>query len=61
MKPNKSNYPETLDGNSNLYQVEDALKVHLGLDYYPGNTSIMADSDVSNFPPYGIIHFGRSV
>lgn len=55
MIPQGSNYPEMLDGDENLYLVHDALKVPLGFDYYPGNTSIMADGDLRRFPLSGII------
>lgn len=52
---NASNYPEQLDNDENLYLVYDALKIPLGTDYYPGNTSVLADGDISKFPPSGII------
>jgi PKD repeat protein len=55
MIPQGSNYPETLDNDANLYSVKDALKVPLGFDYHPGNPSILADGDLTRFPPSGII------
>lgn len=53
--PQGSNYPEALDNDTNLYLVHDALRVPLGFDYYPGHTNIVADGDISRFPPSGII------
>lgn len=55
MIPQGSNYPEALDTNDNLYQVQDALRVPLGFDYHPGSASILADGDLSRFPTTGII------
>ena len=55
MKPVASKFPEAIDSGDDLYLVADALKVPLGFDYYPGNTSIIADGDISKFPPSGII------
>lgn len=52
---NASNYPNQLDNDENLYLVYDALKIPLGADYYPGNNSVLADGDISKFPPSGII------
>ena len=50
-----SNYPNQFDNDENLYLVYDALKIPLGIDYYPGNDSVLADGDISKFPPSGII------
>ncbi len=52
---NVSNYPNQLDNDENLYLVYDALKIPLGIDYYPSNDSVLADGDISKFPPSGII------
>lgn len=51
----RSKYPKELDDDTNLYLVHDALQVPLGFDYYPGQTTIVADGDISKFPPSGII------
>jgi PKD repeat protein len=48
-------YPKEFDSDDNLYLAVDALRASLGFDYYPGNTSIIADGDISRFPPSGII------
>jgi PKD repeat protein len=50
-----SNYPATFDTNNNLYLVRDALKIPLGADHHPGQNLIIADGDISKFPPNGII------
>lgn len=49
------NYPTALDNDTNLYLVHDSLKAKLAEDYNPGDTSIIVDSDLSKFPPTGII------
>lgn len=48
-------FPTAFDSDENLYLVHDALKIPLGFDYYPGHTNILADGDISKFPPSGII------
>lgn len=50
-----SNYPEAFDDDLTLYLVKDALKVSLGMDYKPGDATIYAEGDISQFPPTGII------
>lgn len=53
-----SNYPVTLDNDTTLYVVHDALRVVLAEDYTPGDDSIaITDPDdvLGIFPPTGII------
>jgi len=56
--PTASNYPESLDSDTNLYLVHDALRGTLVADYTPGDTSITVSGDIKvmeKFPPSGII------
>jgi PKD repeat protein len=48
-------FPKEFDSDENLFLVKDALKVPLGVDHLPNNTFIVADGDISRFPPSGII------
>jgi PKD repeat protein len=56
--PYASTYPDAIDTNQNLYQVNDALRVVLAEDYIPGATSItvLGDEDTMRaFNATGII------
>lgn len=56
--PTAPNYPESLDNDTNLYTVHDALRCRLIVDYNPGDSSIYASGDIlttSKFPTTGII------
>lgn len=53
--PTVSNYPDSLDSDTNLCLVHDSLRVRLLEDYSPGDTSITIDGDNSLFPPSGYI------
>ena len=58
MIPIASNYPESFDTNTNLYEVHDALRLVLSEDYNPGDTTISWVGDINlaiNFPSTGII------
>lgn len=51
-------YPDSFDGDDNLYLVRDGLRVRLSEDYNPGDTSITVFGDVAvmaKFPTTGII------
>lgn len=51
------NFPLSLDDDTNLYLVHDALRLRLAEDYNPGDTSIQVDPDplFTLFPSTGII------
>ena len=53
-----SNFPSTIDTDTELYSVSDGLRVRLAEDYNPGDTSITIfgdDTTISRFSPTGII------
>lgn len=50
-----SNFPTTLDTDTNLYVVHDSLRVQLAEDYNPGSTTITVTGSTTYFPPTGII------
>lgn len=56
--PASTNYPDSFDGNRNLFLVHDGLRLVLAEDYSPGDTSITVfknDLMMNNFPPSGLI------
>ena len=56
--PSSSNYPDTLDDSTNLYEVHDSARVKLTEDYKPGDKSITVTNDalaLSKFPTSGLI------
>jgi PKD repeat protein len=56
--PVKSNFPEEIDTDDNMFLVHDSLRVRLLRDYLPGDTKIFVYGDsaaISRFPPTGII------
>lgn len=56
--PTASNYPNSFDDNTNLFEVHDSLRVRLLDDYNPGDTSIVIEGDekiINRFPANGII------
>lgn len=58
MIPTASNYPDSLDSDTNLFIVHDALRMMLADDYNVGDTSITVTGDsivMSRFPDTGII------
>lgn len=51
-------YPDALDGDDNLYQVHDALRLRLAEDYNPGDTKIVVEGDaltLTRWPEVGIV------
>lgn len=48
-------YPIAFDTDDNLYLVKDALWATLAVDHYPNQNIIVADGNLDNFPPKGII------
>lgn len=51
-------YPDGFDGDDNLYQVHDALRLRLAEDYNPGDTKIVVEGDSTvlvNWPEIGIV------
>ncbi len=52
-----SNYPTSLDTDTELHLVHDNLRVKLAEDYNPGDTTITVDDAIvlAKFPPVGII------
>lgn len=48
-------YPDEFDGNDNLFEVHDALRVILLEDYLPGQKEIVVEGDTSRFPSIGLI------
>lgn len=58
MIPKSSNFPDSLDDDTNLFVVHDSLRLKLIEDYNPGDTTIFVEgfADVINrFPPTGLI------
>lgn len=58
MIPDATNYPISLDTDTNLFLVHDSLRVRLLEDYNPGDVSIFIEGNedvISRFPPTGII------
>lgn len=56
--PLASNFPDSFDTNTNLYEVHDSLRLILAEDYNPGDTTISWVGDLrvaSLFPANGII------
>ena len=56
--PTSSNFPETIDTNTNLYVVHDSMRMRLAEDYNPGDTTITIDGDTNlfqKFPTSGLI------
>lgn len=51
----KSKFPKEFDNDTNLFKVSDSLSVSLGMDYHPGDTTILAEGNLDRFPPSGII------
>lgn len=54
----KINYPEEIDSNNNLYEVDDGLRLVLSEDYYPGDKSISFTGKagiIDSFDETGII------
>jgi PKD repeat protein len=53
-----SNYPISFDTDTNLFLVQNGLRLTLSEDYNPGDTSILVEGDVftiASVPPTGII------
>lgn len=59
--PAASRYPDSFDGDDNMFRVRDNLRVRLLEDYTPGDTSIQVDGDASAFPPSGLITLTEQV
>lgn len=56
--PAESNFPTSIDTDSNMFAVQDALRLRLTEDYNPGDTSIYAEGDpavAAIWPTTGII------
>ncbi len=59
--PTVSNFPTTLDSDANLHTVHDGLRLRLGEDYTPGDTSITIEASedgsfiMAKFPTSGFI------
>lgn len=50
-----SSYPLAFDDDRTLFVAQDDLQVPLGRDYQPGDGAVWADTDITAFPPSGII------
>jgi PKD repeat protein len=51
-------YPDDIDGDDNLYQVHDALRLRLAEDYNPGDTRLVVEGDLftlTRWPEIGIV------